>query len=57
MDGPAPAPRMAAADFDPELLEFYDFYAVGKITERESLDHAGKFASVGLTAAASLPVM
>jgi carboxymethylenebutenolidase len=48
---------MAAADFDPELLEFYDFYAVGKITERESLDHAGKFASGGLTAAASLPAM
>ena len=49
--------RMTAADFSPELLELYDFYAHGMITKREFLDKAGKFAVGGLTAAAILGMM
>lgn len=51
------APRMTAADFDQDLLDLYDFYAHGKITKREFLDRAGKFAVGGLTAAALLSMM
>ncbi|MBJ3763322.1 dienelactone hydrolase family protein [Maribius pontilimi] len=46
--------RMTAKDFDQELLDLYDFYAHGKITKREFLDRAGKWAVGGLTAAAIL---
>ena len=46
--------RMTAKDFPQELLELYDFYAHGKISKREFLDRAGKFAVGGLTAAAIL---
>ena len=49
-----PTKRMTAKDFDQELLELYDYYAHGKITKREFLDRAGKFAVGGLTAAALL---
>lgn len=49
--------RLTAKDFPPELLELYDFYAHGRITKREFLDRAGKFAIGGLTAAAILGVM
>lgn len=42
--------RMTAKDFDQELLELYDYYAHGKITKREFLDRAGKFAVGGVTA-------
>ena len=49
--------RMTAKDFHPDLLELYDFYAHGKITKREFLDRAGKFAVGGLTAAALLNMM
>lgn len=42
--------RMTADDFDQELLDLYDFYAHGKITKREFLDRAGKFAVGGVTA-------
>lgn len=49
--------RMTAKDFHPELLELYDFYAHGKITKREFLDRAGKFAVGGLTAVAILSAM
>jgi len=52
-----PTKRMTAKDFDQELLELYDFYAHGKITKREFLDRAGKFAVGGLTAAALLNMM
>ncbi len=44
--------RMTAKDFDPELLELYDFYVHGQITKREFLDRAGKWAVGGVTAAA-----
>jgi len=46
--------RLTAKDFPAELLELYDFYAHGRITKREFLDRAGKFAIGGLTAAALL---
>lgn len=49
--------RMTASDFAPELLELYDFYAHGRITKREFLDRAGKFAAGGMTALAILSMM
>lgn len=49
--------RMSARDFSPELLELYDFYAHGKITKRQFLDRAGKYAIGGLTAVAILGMM
>lgn len=49
--------RMTAKDFSPELLELYDFYAHGRISKREFLDRAGRFAVGGLTAAAILGMM
>ena len=49
--------RMTARDFDPELLELYDFYAHGQITKREFLDRAGRFAVGGLTALAILNML
>lgn len=51
------ATRMTAKDFSPELLELYDFYAHGKISKREFLDRAARFAVGGLTAAAILGMM
>lgn len=49
--------RMTAKDFDQELLDLYDFYAHGKITKREFLDRAGKFAAGGVTALALLNML
>nr|WP_306267451.1 YghX family hydrolase [Pararhizobium sp. IMCC3301] len=49
--------RLTAKDFDQELLDLYDFYAHGKITKREFLDRAGKFAVGGITAAALLGIL
>ncbi len=49
--------RMTAKDFDQELLDLYDFYAHGKITKREFLDRAGKFAIGGLTATVLLGML
>lgn len=49
--------RLTAKDFHPELLALYDGYAHGRITKREFLDRAGKFAAGGLTAAAILTSM
>lgn len=48
------SPRLTAADFDQDLLDLYDYYAHGKISKREFLDRAGKWAVGGLTAAAIL---
>ena len=47
----SPATRKTAKDFPQELLELYDFYVHGRITKREFLDRAGKFAVAGVTAA------
>lgn len=49
--------RMTAADFDPELLELYDFYAHGMISKREFLEKAGKFAVGSVTAVALLNML
>ena len=49
--------RMTAKDFDQELLDLYDYYAHGKITKRQFLDRAGKFAVGGLTAVALLNML
>lgn len=46
--------RLTAKDFPQELLELYDYYAHGRITKREFLDRAGKFAVGGVTATALL---
>lgn len=46
--------RLTAKDFSPEILELYDYYVHGKITKREFLARAGKFALGGLTASAIL---
>jgi carboxymethylenebutenolidase len=42
--------RMTAKDFDQGLLDLYDFYAHGKISKREFLDRAGRYAVGGATA-------
>lgn len=49
--------RMTAKDFPQELLELYDFYAHGRITKREFLDRAAKFAVGGMTALALLKTL
>ncbi|GFE48333.1 carboxymethylenebutenolidase [Roseobacter cerasinus] len=49
--------RMTAKDFDQELLDLYDFYAHGKITKRDFLDRAGKFAVGGVTAMTLLELL
>jgi len=49
--------RLTAKDFDPKLLELYDFYAHGMITRRQFLDRAAKYTAAGVTAAAVLGVM
>ncbi|MFW8595931.1 YghX family hydrolase [Cribrihabitans neustonicus] len=57
MHGQTPPRRLTAADFDQELLDLYDYYAHGKISKREFLDRAGKWAAGGLTAAAILGML
>lgn len=57
MNDQTPPRRMTAADFDQELLDLYDYYAHGKITKREFLDRAGKFAVAGVTAVALLNML
>lgn len=49
--------RLTAKDFDQELLDLYDYYAHGKITKREFLDRAGKFAVGGVTAVGLLGML
>ena len=49
--------RLTAKDFDPKLLELYDFYAHGMITKRQFLDGAAKFAVASMTASAILGMM
>ena len=49
--------RMTAKDFDQGLLDLYDFYAHGKISKRDFLERAGKFAVGGMTAVALLKIL
>lgn len=46
--------RLTAKDFQPELLELYDGYAHGRISRREFLDRAARYAVGGLAAATLL---
>ncbi|NYZ63271.1 YghX family hydrolase [Luteimonas deserti] len=46
--------RLTARDFHPDLLELYDFYVHGRISRRDFLDRAARFAVGGLTATALL---
>ena len=46
--------RKKASDFDPRLLELYDGYVHGKMTKRDFLSHATKYAAAGVTGAALL---
>ncbi len=50
MNDMTPVRRMTAKDFPQELLDLYDYYAHGKITKREFLSGAAKFAVGGVTA-------
>jgi len=49
-----PVRRKTARDFPQELLDLYDYYAHGKISKREFMQGASKFAVAGVTAAALL---
>ncbi|HBI10465.1 MAG TPA: dienelactone hydrolase [Franconibacter pulveris] len=44
--------RLTAKDFTQQLLDYYDYYAHGKITKREFLQLATKYAVGGMTALA-----
>ena len=47
---PANSPkRMKASDFHPYILEIFDGYVHGKLTKREFIREAGKFAAAGMT--------
>lgn len=50
-------PRMKASDFPRALLEIYDGYVHGRLTKRDFLDRAGKFAVGGVTALALLEAL
>ena len=45
------APRKKASDFHPYILEIFDGYVHGKLTKREFMREAGKFAAAGVTGA------
>ena len=49
--------RFTAKDFPAELLALYDGYVHGRISRREFLDRAAKFAAGGLTAAGLLAAL
>ena len=57
MNDLSPQRRMTAKDFDQGLLELYDFYAHGKISKRQFLEGAGKYAVGGVTALALLNML
>ena len=40
-------PRLTAKDFPQELLDYYDYYAHGKISKREFLNLAAKYVWAG----------
>lgn len=44
-----PPTRMKATDFHPYILEIFDGYVHGKMTKREFIREAGKFAAAGVT--------
>ncbi len=44
-----PVRRMKASDFHPYILEIFDGYVHGKLTKREFIREAGKYAAAGVT--------
>jgi carboxymethylenebutenolidase len=46
--------RLTAADFDPEVLELFDGYVHGRLSRRDFLMRAGRYAAGGVTAATLL---
>jgi len=46
--------RLQAGDFPPEILRLFDGYVHGRLSRREFLDRAGKYAVGGFSAAAML---
>jgi carboxymethylenebutenolidase len=46
--------RLTAADFDPEVLKLFDGYVHGKVSRRDFLSRAGRYAAGGSTAATLL---
>ncbi len=46
-----PRPRKKAGDFDPRILEIFDGYVHGRVTKREFISQAGKYAAAGVTGA------
>lgn len=44
-------PRKTAKDFDPRILEIFDGYVHGKMTKRDFISQAGKYAAAGVTGA------
>ncbi len=50
-DQTPPRTRKKASDFDPRILEIFDGYVHGKVTKREFITQAGRYAAVGVTGA------
>jgi len=48
---PIPAARKKASDFHPRILEIFDGYVHGKLTKRQFMEQAGKYAAAGVTGA------
>jgi carboxymethylenebutenolidase len=46
--------RLTAADFDPEVLKLFDGYVHGRVSRRDFLARAGRYAAGGATAATLL---
>jgi carboxymethylenebutenolidase len=46
--------RLQACDFPSEVLRLFDGYVHGRLSRREFLDRAGKYAVSGFSAAAML---
>ena len=44
-------PRKRASDFDQRILEIFDGYVHGKMSKRDFIERAGKFAAAGVTGA------
>jgi carboxymethylenebutenolidase len=44
-------PRKKASDFHPRILEVFDGYVHGRVSKREFIELAGKFAAAGVTGA------
>ena len=49
--------RMKASDFPPEVLKLFDGFVHGRITRRDFLDRAAKYAITGFSAAAMLEAL